>query len=963
MSVDNNARKRANRAKKIASTNSTNLNALAVDPRDIGAKADVWTFTYGQIQAGALNVLILPNALWRPSAVTPGNPIVVRGVGVGGADLVTTIVSASGNQITMAASASGPFSGAVISGYFGTDDAPAINAAIQANSFPSGPWSVTATQPTWGGTNNSAGEWIQGPAKIVLKSYGRNNGMIGILSPIRLSTGCQIEFQTSVIALPGFSGQAMIHQNVNGSGVTQQVGMVRVYNARLLCSGFAQIGIWLEYCFNVEFLGNVNIFQAGLTGVRIGNVSGGGGSSLCSFTGRVNCTGVSIGSAPVGTTRDNTGTIGFQYIGNTADNTVNGDVWCQGFRTGYWDNGGSNNKVHGTVHCWTGRLFGYMTTAVRLGGGGYYISRILSDSAANVSGSPAYAVLIEGVGHIGEVNTVWNFNSNDTVSNQFIEIQNNTSGSSNVIIDAVLAYTNNASYKIAAVIAGTTSNLIINSISTDGNYNSLGYNLESVNRANADATLQSQITNINSVLPGQPWTPSQLTVSQMPLWLDAAQTNTLTINNSNQVTAWASRIGTAVATVPTSYTAPTYSATGFRSTKPGVTFDGAVYGNALDLGSSSNGIFQGSSDFLVFAVLTRNNQVITNVGDRHCIFFMIAGPSGNNIQFATHFESQTNDSSQNLVINIGAGQSSATAVGVSGTSMILEAYATANYPPSSYAVGLATTAFTANTFKNKSTGGYQAGTYTTGSFVANTLIGNSPYSATGTLNAAFTLCELIVIQGAAVGNTTIIQDIEGYLANKWWGLSTSSVLTTTHPYYLVLPANPAFVTSAAQTGFVQTTSTTVANTTTTTSMLSTGVGSLTLPTNTLVAGKNYRLRAAGSLGTTSTPGNLTLTLTLGGVSLGTAVLQDLPASTTGAGWQAEFDIVCRTTGTSGTSIASGSVSHDKSPGRSGASFNPTASVATIPTNQSNTFGLTATWATANASNTITTTTVELVAMN
>lgn len=101
--------------------------------------------------------------------------------------------------------------------------------------------------------------------------------------------------------------------------------------------------------------------------------------------------------------------------------------------------------------------------------------------------------------------------------------------------------------------------------------------------------------------------------------------------------------------------------------------------------------------------------------------------------------------------------------------------------------------------------------------------------------------------------------------------------------------------------FIQTASVAVNNTTTETTLIGAGVGTLTLPADFLVAGKTIRVTARGFGNRVS--GSLTLK-----VKFGSTVLTSTGAQTPtmgSDGYEVITDIICRTTGASGTVFAQG----------------------------------------------------------
>jgi hypothetical protein len=97
-------------------------------------------------------------------------------------------------------------------------------------------------------------------------------------------------------------------------------------------------------------------------------------------------------------------------------------------------------------------------------------------------------------------------------------------------------------------------------------------------------------------------------------------------------------------------------------------------------------------------------------------------------------------------------------------------------------------------------------------------------------------------------------------------------------------------------------------TATTATLIGSGVGTLTLPANFLVAGKTLRLKAKGYITTTAAASTLIFLVKLGATTVantnnGTALAP--VSSMTAKPWEVEVDITCRTTGASGTVMAVG----------------------------------------------------------
>lgn len=146
--------------------------------------------------------------------------------------------------------------------------------------------------------------------------------------------------------------------------------------------------------------------------------------------------------------------------------------------------------------------------------------------------------------------------------------------------------------------------------------------------------------------------------------------------------------------------------------------------------------------------------------------------------------------------------------------------------------------------------------------------------------------------------------------------------------------------------------TTVANTITETVM-----ATLTIPANDVTAGAVYRIEAWGIASVTGTP-TFTVQGRLGGVagaSMGTTGAITAASAVTNRAWWATFDLVCVTTGASGTWRPALSLYNDAAvaalPGQTRAIMQTAA--VTRDTTASNDMVLTWTWGTASTSNTAT----------
>lgn len=156
--------------------------------------------------------------------------------------------------------------------------------------------------------------------------------------------------------------------------------------------------------------------------------------------------------------------------------------------------------------------------------------------------------------------------------------------------------------------------------------------------------------------------------------------------------------------------------------------------------------------------------------------------------------------------------------------------------------------------------------------------------------------------------------------------------------------------------FVATASKTVGNTGTETSAVPTGVGTVTLPANFLVAGKVIRISGGGVFSTLITPGTLTVKVKLGSVVVASVAITNLLASAANNAFQFAGTMVCRTAGVSGTVMADGQADYDSGTlVRGFAALNNAGATSTVDTTGALLVDVTVTWGTSNAANTLTTT--------
>lgn len=224
--------------------------------------------------------------------------------------------------------------------------------------------------------------------------------------------------------------------------------------------------------------------------------------------------------------------------------------------------------------------------------------------------------------------------------------------------------------------------------------------------------------------------------------------------------------------------------------------------------------------------------------------------------------------------------------------------------------------------------------------------GGSGATATATISGADS--------GLIIFNTTI-DSLQYWNGTVWVDIGAPSISTS--GVQTIYSQNPASATP-------------VSNTTTETSMVSagTGSGSRTIGSGVITAGKTYRYRVVGYIGTVATPGNLTINLKLGGVTIASSTVNDLTGPLSGSSdyrFICEGNLTCLTSGSSGTILSDGTFAHSTG---SGLPFNTffldnSGGTSTVNTTISNAFDLTATWATASSSNSIIAYTVTLEQLN
>lgn len=101
------------------------------------------------------------------------------------------------------------------------------------------------------------------------------------------------------------------------------------------------------------------------------------------------------------------------------------------------------------------------------------------------------------------------------------------------------------------------------------------------------------------------------------------------------------------------------------------------------------------------------------------------------------------------------------------------------------------------------------------------------------------------------------------------------------------------------------------------SVVAGGVGSMSIPPNYLVVGKQLRLTARGFYSTVAVPGTLLVKLNAGGTILASTLAQALPASRASQYWKFEIEVTVRSIGAAGTLQVHGEFFHMETAGSVG----------------------------------------------
>lgn len=176
-------------------------------------------------------------------------------------------------------------------------------------------------------------------------------------------------------------------------------------------------------------------------------------------------------------------------------------------------------------------------------------------------------------------------------------------------------------------------------------------------------------------------------------------------------------------------------------------------------------------------------------------------------------------------------------------------------------------------------------------------------------------------------------------------------------------SNGALSNTGVGTIFIQTGTLTYANSTTETSLIGTGLGSVTLPANFWTVGKSIRVKGRGFYSSGALAPSIALKSKFGSTILASATIGNLLNSASNSGFSFEQILTCRSTGASGTVQVDGSISYSTGIGLLGASYLIDTAPNVIDTTISQALGVTGTWGTASASNTMSITNVSVEVLN
>jgi hypothetical protein len=174
----------------------------------------------------------------------------------------------------------------------------------------------------------------------------------------------------------------------------------------------------------------------------------------------------------------------------------------------------------------------------------------------------------------------------------------------------------------------------------------------------------------------------------------------------------------------------------------------------------------------------------------------------------------------------------------------------------------------------------------------------------------------------------------GQVQHNGYGSGTFTGTATTLPAY---DASGNLIETSVKQSFTQTSSASVVANDNETTLISTGVGTLTIPANRMVAGKTYRITVRGKYNTdASNPAQMNWRLKFGSTVILASGNAGLGTNKVDKGYEIHADFTCRTTGSSGSVMAQGMFFTEDGPGAK----NMPATTTTINTTVSNTVDFT-----------------------
>lgn len=203
--------------------------------------------------------------------------------------------------------------------------------------------------------------------------------------------------------------------------------------------------------------------------------------------------------------------------------------------------------------------------------------------------------------------------------------------------------------------------------------------------------------------------------------------------------------------------------------------------------------------------------------------------------------------------------------------------------------------------------------------------------------------------GPGLGTGTAAQSIVGVLYPE-----TKATGTTAQTYSAAFPPNTAMFTATADA--------TAGNSVSELTIVGTGVGTKTLDAGLLRAGRTLRFTVQGFITNTATP-TLNIKIKAGSTILASTGAQTTTTITGTRAFIATATATCRTVGATGTMYTQGTFSYDTNVTGFAMEDMVSSATVTLDTTASQALDVTATWGTANVSNTMTGTNVMIEIVN